>query len=310
MGITTFLKTKFPVTMFWLGKKKCLLSTFCYRKNPEKWTIKAYKRKYKVDLNLTNPTSFFDKINYLKHHYFNEDVTLLSDKYRVKEYLTKNGDGHAAPKALFVSNNVKELKKWIDENKDNVKKFVIKTNHSCGDIFIYNNGVITRKYGIKLKSLKPVYRMLKIALKYNHYYTKFENNYRYIKPLVFVEEYIDMDNATEYEFMTNYGQIKFVNVVNNRQNEQKSELLYDASWKPMGGNIKTTQIPTNFEYMKSFINKYVSAFPFCRVDFIQNDKGLYFCEFTFIKSGGIGSFGSVELDNLTGGLIDISKVVK
>ncbi len=308
-NVQTFLKTNFPTTMYWLGKKRCILSTFFYRNNPQKWTLKRYRKKYKVNLNLENPKTFFDKINYIKHYYFDSKETILSDKYRVKQYLADSGDGDIVPKALFFTDDVRELEKWISNNKDSIKRFVIKSNHSCGDIFIYNNGVITRKYGIKIKSLKAVYRMLKIAMKYNHYYTCFENNYRYIKPLIFVEEYIDMDNATEYEFMTNYGQIKFVNVVNKRQSEKKSELLYDSYWNPLGSNKNQLVVPPNINYMKLFISKYASNFPFCRVDFIENENGLHFCEFTFIKSGGIGSFESKEMNEVTGSMIDISKLL-
>lgn len=307
--IVFFLKTRFPAIMFWLGKKRCIISTFFYRKNPIKWTLKKYKRKYGVKLDLNNPKSFYEKINYIKHNYFDESETLLSDKYRVKKFLNDNGDGDVVPKALFSTDNVKELKKWVDLNKNNIKKFVIKTNHSCGDIFIYKDGTITRKYGLVIKKEKSMYRMLKIALRYNHYYTCFESNYRFIKPLIFVEEYIEMDDAIEYEFMTNYGQIKFVNVVNDRQSKKKTEILYDNSWRPICSDAKQIKAPERLGYIKSFIKKYASNYPFCRVDFIQNKNKIYFCEFTFIKSGGIGTLGNKELDDKMGELIDISKLL-
>ena len=304
-----FLKKRFPTIMFWLGKKKCIFSTLFYRKNPLKWTLKKYRNKYGIKLNVENPTFFFEKINYIKHFYFDDKETLLSDKYRVKQFLIDGGDGEVVPKALFCSDNVKDLKKWFMSNKDHIKEFVIKTNHSCGDIFIYKNGNITRKYGIPIKNINSVFRMLRIALKYNHYYTCFESNYRFIKPLVFVEEYIEMKDAVEYEFMTNYGEFKFVNVVSKRQTNQKSELLYDRFWKPMGDNSLPIDVPSDFEYMQQFIKKYASDFPFCRVDFIKNNNRLYFCEFTFVKSGGIGSFESQELNMVTGDLIDISRLI-
>ncbi len=307
--ISSYFKTHLPSLTFWLGKKKCILSTFFYRRCPIKWTLKKYKKRFGVKLNFDDPKSFFEKMNYIKHFYFNDKETILSDKYNVKKYLTENGDGEVVPKVLYHTDNIRDLKKWFMKNKDTFKNFVIKTSHSCGDIFIYNNGKITRKYGIKIKNINSVFRMLKTALKYNHYYTCFESNYRYIKPLVFVEEYIEMNNSVEFEFMTNYGQIKFINVVNNRQSKQKSELLYDPLWKPIGNNIKPISAPSKVEYMKKFITKYASDFPFCRVDFIENGDKLYFCEFTFVKSGGIGSFGSVELDKVMGEYLDISKLL-
>lgn len=306
----TFLKTNFPVFAFWCGKKSLLFSTFFYRKNPKKWTLKRYKRKFGVNLDIDHPKTFYEKINYLKHNYFDEKQTLLTDKYRVKEYLENSGDGNIVPKVLFCSQKISEFKKWFYSNKETYKQFVIKTNHSCGDIFIYNNGVITRKYGIKIKNIRKVFRMLKIGMNYNHYYTCFERNYEDIKPLIFVEEFINMDEAVEYEFMANYGQIKFTNVVTKRQSLEKSETLFDTKWNPIVNRKGKIDIkPANEDYMASFIKKHTSNFPFCRVDFIETKGKLYFCEFTFVKSGGIGFFKPSELNVALGELIDISNLV-
>ena len=307
--ITLFLKSKFPVFMFWCGKKKCLLSTLFYRNNPKKWSIKKYKKKYGETLNIDSPCSFYEKINYLKIYYHDDRQTLLSDKYRVKKVL-ENENSIKIPKALFASENVRDLKRWFKENKDRISKFVIKNNHSCGDIFIYKNGIFTRKYGVKIKSFNKVYRMIKIAMKYNHYYTCFERNYKDIKPVVFVEEFIEMDNAVEYEFMANYGQIIFVNVVENRQTSKKSEILVDPNFNLINPNEKPTPKPKHLFEMKSFIERYSNEFPFCRVDFIENDDNVYFCEFTFIKSGGIGTLGSKELNQSLGKLLDIDNLIK
>ncbi len=308
--LVRFLKTKFPVFMFWCGKKYLLLSTFFYRKHPEKWTLRKYKKKFGIKLNIDNPTTFYEKINFLKHNYFDGQETLLTDKFRVKEYLEKNGDGGIVPKVLFFSENISDFKKWFIKNKGKYNQFVIKTNHSCGDIFIYRNGVFTRKYGIDIKSFGKVLKMLKIGLRYNHYYTCFERNYKDIKPLIFVEEFINMDDATEYEFMTNYGEVKFVNVVRQRQSLNKSEILYDGNWAPIVDVSDNSCIkPKNINYMLLFIKKYTSAFPFCRVDFIETKDKAYFCEFTFVKSGGIGCFKPSELNNTLGRLIDISNLV-
>lgn len=305
-----FLKSTFPVFIFWCGKKYLLLSSFFFRKNTKKWTLKKYKRKYGIKIDIDHPSTFYEKINYLKHNYFDDQQTFLTDKFRVKEYLANHGDGEVIPKALFSCKNIRDFKKWFYDNKERCNRFVVKTNHSCGDVYIYSNGVFRRKYGVVIKNPRTVVRMLKIGLKYNHYYTCFEKNYKDIEPLIFVEEYINMDNAVEYEFMTNYGEIKFVNVVTKRQSLEKNETLFDETWCPIvETNEKFNIKPKNEQYMISFIKKYVSSFPFCRVDFIETKNGLYFCEFTFVKSGGIGYFKPDGLNDTLGKLIDISKLL-
>lgn len=304
------LKEKFPVLAYRTGKFLLLLSTFFYRKSPVKWTLRKYKKKYGIKLNIDNPTTFYEKINYLKHYYFDDQQTLLTDKFRVKEFLERNGDGKIVPKVLFYTKSTSELKKWFYQNKEKHRSFVIKTNHSCGDIFIYNNGIFTRKYGIVIKKFGKVLRILKTGLKYNHYYTCFERNYKDIKPLIFVEEFIKMDEATEYEFMSNYGEVEFINVVTSRQTSSKKELLFDKDWNPIiETEVKIAPKPKNENYMISFIKKYTSNFPFCRVDFIETKDKLYFCEFTFVKSGGIGHFRPDELNKSLGELIDLSKLM-
>lgn len=308
--LSSFFKKHFPVFTFWCGKKKCLASTYLYRSNPVKWTLKKYRKRFKKDLNLKNPQTFFEKTNYLKHYYFNEEETLLSDKYRVKDLLIQQGEGKHIAKVLFQTSNIKELKSWVKENKEKYNKFVIKNNHSCGDIFIYKNGTITRKYGLKIKNINKVFKMLNIGLKYNHYYTCFEPNYRYIKPLVFVEEFLDIEDSIEYEFMVNYGQVKFINVVTKRQSEEKSEILVDHNWVPLSNKCSSNIVkPSNLTGMLDFIKKFSSNLPFCRVDFIETKSNYYFCEFTFIKSGGIGKFEFDSMDEQLGGLIDISPII-
>lgn len=282
------LRDRFPVFAYKVGKTLMVLSTFFYRKDPVSWTLRTYKRKFGVNLDLENPQTFYEKMNYWKHYSFSPDQTILSDKLAVKRFMDEKGYGDLCAKCYFHSKSIKEIKHWVEENKDSVKQFVLKTNHGCGEIFIYDNDKITKKYGRKIKNLDKVYRILKAALKYNHYYCKFERNYKDIVPEIFIEEFINIDNDTvEFEFMCNYGEIRFANVVKNRQADKK-EILVDENLQTF--DHADSFKPKNFELMRKIIHEVCNEFPFCRVDFIETKDRLYFCEFTFVKSGGINIF--------------------
>ena len=304
-----WFKDKFPVVSYLLGKKYLLTRTFFYRKDPVKWTKKTYKKKYGIELDLENPKTFYEKMNYWKHFSYLKEQDLLTDKIEVKNVLEKLGYKDICAKCFFETTSIKDFKEWVKANKDKYQRFVVKTSHSCGDVFIYDNGKITKKYGREIKNLSKVLRMIRIGLKYNHYYTCFEQNYKDLKPRVFVEEYLELnDGAVEYEFMCNYGKVSFINVVENRQSKSHREVLLDKDFncieqvsEPLRKNAVFKK-PEQMKLIEEIISKTVSKFPFCRVDFIISNSKLYFCEFTFVKSGGINLYKPEHLNQSLGDL--------
>lgn len=307
-------REKFPVISYYFGKKLQILSTYFYRKNPVKWTIKTYKKRFGINLNLVKPTLFYEKVNYWKHYSYTADQDNLTDKIKVKQIIDEAETGIHTAKCYFESDNIKDLKEWYKANCEKLKRFVLKTSHSCGDVFIYDNGVITRKGGRKIKSINQVFKMLKIGLKFNQYYVRFEENYKNLEHKVFVEEYIDYDDDTiEYELMCNYGEVKFSNIVINRQNSRAKELMFDSDFNSIEMNIgdfdqsivDSIHKPREYDKILKTINVLCSKFPFCRADFIQTKDKTYFCEFTFVKSGGINYYKHYELNEVFGNLFKL-----
>lgn len=307
------LRDRFPVLAYKVGKIIMIFSTLFYRKKPIKWTLKTYKRKYGYNLNLDNPRTFYEKMNYWKHFAYDSSQDQLTDKLKVKEVLNGAGYGNLCAKPYFHSKNIKEIKKWFLENKDTIERFVFKTNHGCGDVFIFNDGVITRKNGRKIKSMNQVFSILKTSLKFNHYYSRFEKNYFNLNPEIFVEEYISFnDDTTEFELMCNYGQIKYAHVVKNRQSNERKTRIVDDNFRFLGtycgsfsDNEKQQVVkPVHLDDIKKFVYKFCSKYPFCRVDFIETNNKLVFCEFTFVKSGGIDVYEPRILD------VDLGRLFK
>ena len=92
---------------------------------------KMYKFRFNKDLNLETPTTFNEKLQWLKLNDRKDIYTTLVDKYKVKDYVASIiGDEYIIP-TIGVYNSYDE----IDFSKL-PKKFVLKPNHTSGDVYI------------------------------------------------------------------------------------------------------------------------------------------------------------------------------
>ena len=308
-------KDRFPLLSYWAGKKLMILDTLFYRNNPIKWTLKKYKKMYGIKLNLNKPVSYYEKMNYWKHFSYDPTQDVLTDKLSMKDFLREKGYSDLVVQTYFKTNSAKQFKKWFYNNKDVLKRFVVKTNHGCGDVFIFDNGVFTKKNGRIIKSVNSIVKILSISLKTNHYYSRFEQNYKNITPMIYIEEFIDLSDGEtkEYEFMTNYGDIKYSNIIFERQSPNRKVVIVDSNFKFLemyyGAADKATlnkiREPKNLAFIKKFIKDNCASFPFCRVDFIETKNKLLLNEFTFVKSGGIDIYKPDYLNNKLGELFKL-----
>ena len=121
---------------------------------------KYLKRKYKItmgkDLDLSNPQTYNEKLQWLKLYDHNPQYTVLVDKYKVREYISqKMGEQYLIP-IVGAWDSVDE----IDFNKL-PNQFVIKCNHNSG------LGMYICKDKSKLDE-KKVKRELKKVLEQNY----------------------------------------------------------------------------------------------------------------------------------------------
>lgn len=89
-------------------------------------SIEYFLRTRKV-MHWDNPSSFNEKLNWMKVYDRNPLYTKLADKQEVKEYVTeKIGPGHVIP-SLHIYNNFEEI------DFDSLPmQFVLKTTHDSG----------------------------------------------------------------------------------------------------------------------------------------------------------------------------------
>lgn len=287
-------------------------------KNLDNYISNEYKKKFGVALNLKNPETFYEKVNYLKIHYVNPNMKDYVDKIKVKEMLVKHGYEDNCAKLLGSFDSFKDFKSFLKKNESST--FVVKLNNTSGDVYFYDNKLWRDKHGDRISRFW-VFKYLKIGLKTDYYYFYYENQYKGIKPKIMCESYLPSlgnHGLDEFKFFTNYGKIKMINVVFGRQdNKHIKEIFTDENLRSLGASqglapIEESEIirPASLESMKDLAMKMTKDFPMARVDLMVDKGNFYFCELTFYDCGGLNIFKPEEKNKQIGDLFDISKAIE
>ncbi len=271
---------------------------------PSKVYLKIqYKNFMGKSLNLSDPKTFNEKIQWLKIYDRNPLYTQLADKYAVRKYIERVlGKEYLIP-LLGVYDNFDE----IDFNAL-PDQFVLKPTHTSGDILICKD-----KSKIDLLEIK---NEVKRWLKRNYYWVHREWPYKNIKPRIICEKYMVDESGKQikdYKIMCFNGKAKCVFVCSNRNSPGGLNIdIYDMDWNlmpvqrpnsPNSGVIIPT--PKTFEMMVKFAEKLSKDIPFVRVDFYEVNGQLYFGEMTFYPASGFEKFEPESYDYLFGSWLQL-----
>lgn len=306
----------FPNLCFFVLRKYLDLK-FIFCKDQKKRTSNRYLKRFGTPLNIDEPRTFYEKINYLKFNYDDKSSSVLIDKYLVKELLIENGYSNMVTKPIGHYFSFKDFKKDLPGIISNNNNFVVKLTHTSGDVFFYNEGNWRDKKGNKT-SKKYVLGRLKQNLKFNYYHLNFEKIYNRLKGAILVEEYIpSLSNLgmDEIKIFLNYGKPVLVNYVVGRQNKGKvkeaflsPELVkYDTRQNQAILEIEKLSKPVYYEKMLEFCKKMCSDIPLVRADFMCNKDSFMFCEFTFFDCSGMNIFYPEKYNIIFGDLISLTK---
>lgn len=308
------IKKIFPVSYYRFYRFIQRKRTYRYSENPKPYIEKRFFNIFGRNIDWENPKTYFEKQNYLNVNYFDKTQTDYVDKLKVKDIVRKADYPELVNKVYAVFDNVKELKKFDFSTLP--QKYVIKTNHSGGDVFIVKNGKIETSSGVKVARWQ-MFKMLNIAMKFNYYYAALENVYRYVNRKIFIEEYIGMDRLDDYKFSCNFGKFKFCFIVSNRIGGLDSKKayvdkdfkLYDVKQdKPI---IEQSNLikPKKWDEMIKIAEELTKSFPIARCDLYFAGDKIKFGEMTFFHCGIGKKFTPDSFDYYFGDLYDISKVI-
>lgn len=246
-------------------------------------------------LNLANPKTFNEKLQWLKLNYIQPEYTKMVDKIDAKEYV-KNilGEEYIIP-TIATWNTVEDIE-W---NKL-PNQFVIKCTSDSGSIVVCKD---KSKFDIHKAA-----RKLKKMWQKNYYLKNKEYPYRNIKPRIIAEKYLEDESGYElrdYKFFCFNGVAKYFKIDFDRSTEHHANYYnIEGQLQDFGETIfapipnKSIKIPNNLAKMVDVSNLLANVIrsPFVRIDLYNVNGKIYFGEITFFPYSGMMTFTPPEWD--------------
>lgn len=255
-------------------------------------------------LNLDEPKTFNEKLQWLKLYDRNPNYSRYVDKYAVRSYISEViGEEYLMP-LIAVYDSVDE----IDWNSL-PNRFVLKCTHGSG-----GNIICTNKEKLNISDAK---KKLKKWMKRNWYWLGREWPYKQVKPRIICEEFIDQDDGDElrdYRFFCFNGEPKFITVDFSITNKKKTRRnLYDLDWNLMDAEISypkeldfKVKKPEKLDEMINLSKKISANIPHVRVDFYYIKNKIIFGEMTFYHQNGLGQIRPPEFNYKVGSWLKLS----
>ena len=263
----------------------------------------AYKASFGKKLDLENPKTYNEKLNWLKLYDRNPLYTTLVDKYEVKAYVAdKIGEEYIIP-TLGVWD------KFEDIDFDKLpEKFVLKCTHDSGGLAICRD-----KSTFDVEAAK---KKIKKSLKRNFYYYGREWPYKNVKPRIIAEEYMEDEETAElrdYKFFCFDGVSKALFIASDRQKagEEVKFDFFDIDFNHLPftqGHPNAKVLPEKpkcFDEMRSLAEKLSKGLVQARIDFYEANGKVYFGEITLFHHNGMMPFAPEEWDYKFGEMIKL-----
>lgn len=245
----------------------------------------AVKRYFKKitgkELNLENPETFIEKINWYKLNDRNPLMIKCADKVGLREYVSQNGFGEYLNECYGIYDNVKKINIHALP-----KRFVMKAAHGS------HMNIIVKD--IDLVNWKKASIIMKNWLKQDIYWGGREWVYKEIPKRIIIEKYLEDDSGElrDYKIFCFNGVPKFVQVDIGRFGHHTRN-FYNLEWEfldicdEVGCNPELKIIkPHSFVKMIEIAKVLSKPFQFVRVDFYEVNKKPYIGEMTFFHMGG------------------------
>lgn len=280
-----------------------LLLKFAFCLSDKQYLKALFMLRFGYSLDLKNPKTFCEKLQWLKLYDRKPEYARMVDKYEVKKYVAdKIGNEYIIP-TLGVWDAPEDIE-W----EELPNQFVLKTTHGGG-----GNGVIVCKDKTKL-DIKAVCKQLHKSLSSDLYKTFREWPYKNVSKRIIAESFLASPSGElkDYKFFCFNGKVKcfkidFGRFVEHHANyySPEGELLPfgEKGLEPDPNHIEI--MPENLNEMISLAEQLSDGFKFLRVD-LYNIKGkIYFGELTFYPAAGLGELVPDEWNEKIGGFISI-----
>lgn len=269
-----------------------------------KYIKKMFKYMMGYDLDLDNPKTFNEKIQWLKLYDRRPEYTMMVDKYEVRKYIAdKLGKEYLIP-LLGVWDNPDEIDFASLPNQ-----FVLKCNHNSG----LGMCICKDKSALNIARVKE---KLRKGLKQNYYLTAREWPYKNVQRRIIGEKYMVHESKpdkalVDYKFFCFNGVADSVMVCLDRETGNPKFYFFDKKWNLKRYNEHGKDTPHDFtlprprciETMFSIAEILSEGIPYVRVDLYYINGKTYFGELTFFPDSGFDSNLLMETDYYWGNML-------
>lgn len=262
-----------------------------------------YRANLGKKINWKNPTTFNEKLQWLKIYDRNPIYSTMVDKYEAKQYAADRiGSQYVVPLLAGPWDSFDEID--FDALPE---QFVLKTTHDCGGVWICKD-----KKSMDRQAAKE---FLERHLKRDYYTIGREWPYKNVKPRIFAETFLTglEGDLQDYKFFCFDGVPKLMFIASERQSEDQETKFdffdMDFNHLPiMNGHPNSSKKilrPEYFELMKELASVLSQGVPQLRVDFYECEGKLYLGELTFSHWNGFMPFEPEEWDETLGSWIQL-----
>ena len=260
----------------------------------EEFLKKVFPKYMGYPLDLENPKTFSEKLQWLKVNYREPIQTVMVDKHEAKHFIAHRvGDQYIIP-TLAVWDSVEDIDFDALPNQ-----FVLKCTHDSGGIVICKDKSSLDREAAKAK--------LRASLKRDYSKIAREWAYQNVPRRIIAEKYISElgnDDLLDYKMYSFHGEPKLTVVCSDRFSKTGTRMnFYDINWEPMGIHFGhypplSTEFPkpATYEEMKRLTAELSKDCPFLRVDFYEIKGRLYIGELTFFPGAGLEQFCPMTKD--------------
>lgn len=257
-----------------------------------------YRFKMGHRLDLKNPQTFTEKLQWLKLYNRKPEYTKMVDKYAVKEYVAKKiGEEYIIP-TLGVWDKPEDIDWDLLPNQ-----FVLKTTHGGG-----GSGVVICKDKATFDKASAIAK-LKESMASDIYSGLREWPYKDVPRRIIAEKFLAPEKSPapndlpDYKFFCFNGKVKFFKVDFGRFVEHhanyyspEGELLEFGEQGLEPDPNYPIELPNNLKEMISLAEKLSANEPFLRVDLFNVNGNIYFGELTFYPASGMLPWTTEEAD--------------
>lgn len=283
---------------------------------PDKLYLKlVYRIRMGKKLDLKNPQTFSEKLQWLKLHDRKPIYTTMVDKYEAKKYVAERiGEQYIIP-TLGVWNHFDEID--FDKLPD---QFVLKCTHDSGGLVIVRD---KKKFDRRAAKKK-----IEGSLKRNFYWKGREWPYKNVEPRIIAEKYIEDPNGSlrdykffcfaanlpVYKFLCFSGEPIIIQTIQNDKTKDETIDYFDLEWNllDLRQNYENSNTPlpkpNMLHEMIDVAKKLSKGHLFIRIDLYQANEKVLFSEFTFFSDAGFEGFRPPEWDTLLGEKINLSLI--